>query len=45
MYLDPESGSVILQIILAAILGVGVGVRLFWKKIRNLFTRNRKEEE
>jgi hypothetical protein len=37
MYLDPGSGSVLLQLILAGLLGAGVVVRVFWKKIRGLF--------
>lgn len=39
MYIDPGSGSVILQVILAALLGIGVTVRLFWGKIKTLFSR------
>jgi len=42
MYLDPGSGSVILQIILAAILGIGVTVRIFWKKIKYILSRQKK---
>jgi hypothetical protein len=38
-YLDPGSGSILLQMLLAAILGIGVAVRLFWGKIRSFFTR------
>lgn len=39
MYIDPGSGSVILQVILAALLGIGVTIRLFWGKIKTLFSR------
>lgn len=42
MYIDPGSGSVILQVILAALLGIGVTIRLFWEKIKSLFNRNEK---
>jgi len=45
MYLDPGSGSVILQIILAAILGIGVFMRVYWQKIRSLFRLSKKEQE
>ena len=38
-YLDPGSGSVILQLILAAILGTGVILRTQWSKIKSLFGR------
>ncbi|MBN1537561.1 MAG: hypothetical protein JW908_12560 [Anaerolineales bacterium] len=36
MYLDPGSGSVILQTVLASLLGAGVIIRVFWKKIKSL---------
>ena len=42
MYIDPGSGSVILQVILAALLGIGVTIRLFWGKIRMIFNRKDK---
>ncbi len=44
MYLDPGSGSVILQTVLAGLLGIGVIVRLFWKKIKSLGGKNNLEE-
>jgi hypothetical protein len=37
MYLDPGTGSIIIQAILAAVLGVGVFTRIFWTKIKALF--------
>lgn len=50
MYLDPGSGSVILQALIAAFLGIGVLTKIYWKKITALFTRknsteNRPEED
>ena len=39
LYLDPGSGSILIQLILAGALGVGVIVRIFWSNIKNLFTR------
>ncbi|WKZ41460.1 MAG: hypothetical protein QY328_05340 [Anaerolineales bacterium] len=39
VYLDPGSGSIILQLILAAILGIGVFVRVQWSRIKSLFGR------
>lgn len=44
-YLDPGSGSIILQLILAAILGVGVLFRLQWKKIKALFGHKDSEND
>jgi hypothetical protein len=37
LYMDPGTGSLLLQLILAALLGIGVTVRIFWKKIRGWF--------
>ena len=44
-YLDPGCGSIILQLILGAVLGLGVVVRLFWKNIKNFFTRGKANSE
>ena len=38
-YLDPGSGSLIIQLLLGAILAIGLGVRIFWSRIKKLFTR------
>lgn len=40
MYLDPGTGSVVVQAVLAAVLGVGVFIKLFWGKISSLFRKN-----
>ena len=37
-YLDPGSGSMLVQILLAALLGAGVGIKIFWKNIKAFFT-------
>jgi len=36
-YLDPGSGSILIQLILAAFLGVGIALRISWKRIKTLF--------
>lgn len=36
-YLDPGSGSIIIQVIIAALLGIGVAMRGSWGKIRGWF--------
>lgn len=38
-YLDPGSGSLIIQMVLAAVLGIGVAARIYWKKIRSWFKK------
>jgi hypothetical protein len=37
LYLDPGSGSILLQILLAALLGAGVLIRSQWSRIKTLF--------
>ena len=48
-YLDPGSGSFILQLILAAFLGGLFVLRSFWARIRdgvrNLFSRQQEKEQ
>ena len=34
-YLDPGTGSVILQVIAAAGLGAIIGIKVFWRNIKN----------
>ena len=36
LYLDPGSGSMLLQLLLAALLGIGVILRTQWSKIKSL---------
>lgn len=45
LYLDPGSGSLLVQLLLAAILGLGVILRTQWAKIKSLFGRNKESEE
>jgi hypothetical protein len=44
-YLDPTSGSFILQIIFAGALGALVSIRIFWKQITGFFKRTNNDEE
>jgi hypothetical protein len=39
-YLDPGSGSFIIQMLLAGLLGAGVAIRIYWKKIKTLFNKD-----
>ncbi len=38
-YLDPGSGSIIVQVLIAGLMAVAVFIKIFWKKIKALFTR------
>jgi hypothetical protein len=33
LYIDPGTGSIIIQAIVAAVVGVGIAVKLFWHRI------------
>jgi hypothetical protein len=45
LYLDPGSGSLLVQILLAALLGIGILVRVFWGKISTFFGLKKSETE
>ena len=44
-YLDPGSGSFLLQLLIAALLGLGVAVRASWGKIKGWFGAKPKADE
>ncbi len=37
LYLDPGNGSLILQLVLGALLAIGLTIRIFWSKIKGWF--------
>jgi hypothetical protein len=41
-YLDPGTGSMVLQIAVGGVLAVLATTRLYWSRIRSLFRRERK---
>ena len=43
-YLDPGSGSYLLQLLVAAILGGAVAVRMNWARLKGWFSRKDKAE-
>ena len=45
MYLDPGFGSMILQIIVAGIAGVGAALFFLKDKIKSIFNKNKEEIE
>ena len=44
LYLDPGSGSFILQVLIASFVGIGFALRSYWGKIKNLFGKNTETE-
>lgn len=43
-YLDPGTGSMLLQVILGGIAAVGVAMKLYWHKLRAAFGMGKKKE-
>ena len=37
-YIDPGSGSLLIQVLLASVIG---GISVFWKRIKSFFTRTK----
>jgi len=37
-YIDPGSGSILIQVILASVVG---GIAVFWNKIKSLFSKSK----
>ena len=44
-YLDPGTGSILLQIIIGGVAGLGVVAKLYWHRLRGLFGLNKKEPQ
>jgi len=44
-YLDPGSGSILIQLLIAALLGIGIAVRASWGKIKGWFGVKPKADE
>ncbi len=44
-YLDPGSGSFIIQLLIAAVVGIGFVIKVYWKKIKGLFNRQPSDKE
>ena len=39
-YLDPASGSIIIQVLIGALAGIGITLKVYWHKIKEKFIRN-----
>ncbi len=44
-YIDPGTGSYVLQLIIAALVGVSFSIKIFWKKIVRIFRKDKKADE
>jgi hypothetical protein len=45
LYLDPGSGSFLIQLLIAGIAGLGIAIGASWSKIKRLFGKNKKKTE
>ena len=43
LYVDPGSGSYIIQVIVAAVLGAGFWIKTSWYRIKSFFTGKKTE--
>ncbi len=44
-YLDPGSGSMLLQLLLGGLAGLGVIVRLYWHRVQDFFGVRKKTDD
>ena len=42
-YIDPGSGSFLIQVVIAALISAGVAVKMFWRNIKRAIFRRRTE--
>jgi hypothetical protein len=40
LYLDPGSGSFLLQLLIAAIAGIALAVKIYWRRIYSFFKKD-----
>ena len=44
-YIDPGSGSIIIQAIIGVVATVGTTVTIYWEKIKYFFKKNKKKDD
>lgn len=44
-YLDPGLGSIILQGIIASIAATSITIKIYWQKIKNFFSKQKKKKK
>ena len=45
LYIDPGSGSYLVQVVVAALLGAAFWIKMSWHRIKGFFSGNRMKEE
>ena len=41
IYLDPGSGSFLIQLLIAALAGAGIAIAISWGRIKRFFSKNK----
>jgi hypothetical protein len=44
-YIDPGTGSYVIQILIAALAGAAFAVKIYWRKIKGIFSRSSPESQ
>ena len=44
-YIDPGSGSIVIQVIVGALIGLGVTMKIYWFKLNNMFFNITKKDD
>ena len=44
-YIDPGTGSYVIQLIIAALVGVGFAIKIYWGRIKGFFSRSPSGEQ
>ena len=40
-YIDPGTGSIVLQALVGALVGIGITLKIYWHKFKELFIREK----
>jgi hypothetical protein len=43
-YIDPGSGSLVIQMVIGALVGAGITIKIYWYKLKEKFIKNSKKE-
>jgi len=44
-YLDPGTGTLIIQMIVGALVGIGITIKLYWYKLKEKFTQKKTQNK
>ena len=44
-YIDPGTGTIILQALIGGIVAAGAAISLYWRKLKSFFSKKKKDEK